>query len=85
MMQQVFVDLNSLAMGQDGQATINLDVPPNAGIVLHNGERVLLSDDELAVEGVVRPDAETHLWLARPDWITRQDRTIIAAPSVLRR
>lgn len=84
-MQQVFVDFNSLATDEDGQVTINLDVPPNVGIVLHNGERVLLSDDELAVEGVVRREAETHLWLVRPDWTTRQERTIIVAPSVLRR
>lgn len=84
-MIQVFVDFNSLAMGEDDQVTINLDVLPNASLALHNGDRVLLSDDELAVEGVITWDAELRLWLARPDWTTRHEReAVVAAPPVLR-
>jgi hypothetical protein len=78
-MLQVLVDFNSLTMGEDGQVTINLDIAPNTHIVLHNGDRVLLCDDEFAVEGMTTWDANMHLWLARPDWTTRQEREVLVA------
>ena len=80
-MQHVFVDFNSLMASEDGQVTINLEVEPNKGTVLHNGEHVLLSDEELAAEGVATWDAAQHLWLAWSDWATRQEREVLVAPT----
>ncbi len=45
----------------------------------HEGERVILFDEEMEVEATVHYSTSYHYWLAGPDWTTRVD-LLPAAP-----
>lgn len=74
-MQRISVDFNTLdsepvdlvKLGQIG-TPVGDALPP-----LHAGERVLLYDEEMAVEATVRYDDAHRFWLAAPDWTTRRE------------
>lgn len=41
--------------------------------LLTDGETVIVYDEEIEVEAVVAQDKQTEVWLAVPDWATKQD------------
>lgn len=71
-MPRIYVDFNTLnsepidmvKIGQDG-----IDAMPK----LHDGEQVVLYDEEMEVAATVSYDAVHGMWLAVPDWSTRAD------------
>jgi len=68
------VDFNSLMrydnqrieLGQEGTWQGD-ELPP-----LCPGERIITYDEEMEVTATVEYDADHHVWLAIPDWATRQ-------------
>jgi len=72
-MQRVFVDYGR---GTDDEIPLLLTSSANAGVCVTEGERVLLYDDSLEVEGVVHQGTNARgisYWYANPDWTTRRD------------
>jgi hypothetical protein len=72
-MQRVFVDYGR---GIGNEIPLLLTSSANATVHVTEGERVLLFDDSLEVEGVVHQGTNPlgiAYWYAIPDWATRHD------------
>jgi hypothetical protein len=74
-MQHIYVDFNRgtspdrIEVGYGDEAMLQ-------GVVLREGERVVLHDDMLEVEGVLHHEADSYgkpYWFALADWTTRRD------------
>lgn len=84
-MKKISVDFNTMMsepvdvvkLGQVG--TPNGDrLPP-----LQDGERVILYDEEMQVEAIVRFNAANRYWLASPNWTTRVDLPLDTAHPIV--
>jgi hypothetical protein len=72
-MQRIFVDFGR---GTDDAIDLLMTARPNVGITLQEGERVILYDSSLEVEGAAHQgtamQGQTY-WYALPDWATSKD------------
>jgi hypothetical protein len=72
-MQRVFVDFGR---GIDDGVDLLLAARPNVGIRVQEGERIILYDSSLEVEGIAHQGITAYgepYWYAIPDWATSKD------------
>lgn len=79
-MQRMFVDFGR---GIDEAIDLLMTARPNVGVTVQEGERIILFDSSLEVEGIAHqgftPQGEAY-WYAIPDWTTSKD--LNATPSL---
>lgn len=68
-MHRISVDFNTMDSEPVDLVKVYRDVP----LDLHDGQRILLYDEEMEVEAVATYDSAHCIWLAAPDWTTRHD------------
>jgi hypothetical protein len=72
-MREFYVDFNTMTQDIWGKRPRVLVGRGAVAPAPRSGDRVLLTDDEMAVEGTLEYDAEHDAWWACPDWSTRVD------------
>ncbi len=80
-MQRVFVDFGR---GMGDQVPLLLTSSANEGIAVQEGEAIIVTDEELEVQGIAHQGVNSlgiPFWYATVDWTTQQD--IEFAPSSL--
>lgn len=71
-MQKIYVDFNTMMSEPVDLVKLAADRKPDHAL-FHEGEHVILFDEEMEVEATVRYNTRYHYWLAEPDWSTRVD------------
>ena len=72
-MQRIFVDFGR---GIGDAIDLLMTARPNVGLTLREGERIILYDSSLEVEGIAHQDVTDQgesYWYALPDWATQKD------------
>ena len=74
-MQRLYVDFNTMMSEPVDLVKLEADHAPfeKRRPSFHEGERVVLYDEEMEVEATIHYSARYHYWLAEPDWATRVD------------
>lgn len=74
-MQRIYVDFNTMMSEPVDRVKLAKVGSPNARRLpaLHEGERVLLYDEEMEVEGTILFDTTSDYWMAIPDDATWRD------------
>jgi len=74
-MQKLYVDFNTMMSEPVDLVKLEADHAPfkQPHPSFHEGERVVLYDEEMQVEATVHYSERYHYWLAEPDWATRID------------
>ena len=74
-MQRLYVDFNTMMSEPVDLVKLEADHAPvkRPHPSFHEGERVLLYDEEMQVEATIHFSERYHYWLAEPDWATRTD------------
>jgi len=73
-MQRIFVDFGR---GLGENVDMLTTAQPNQSVTLHEGERVILYDSSLEVQGDIHKahtQDSQRFWVATPDWATQRDR-----------
>ena len=77
-MPRIYVDFNTL-----NSEPVDLVKLGQAGVhhlpLLHEGDRVLLYDEEMEVAATIQYDPAHAYWLAAPDWHTRANLSVTPA------
>jgi hypothetical protein len=71
-MQRLYVDFNTMMSEPVDLVKLSTDKSSDHP-AYHEGERVVLFDEEMEVEATILHSAKYHYWLAEPDWSTRVD------------
>ena len=69
-MQRLYVDFNTMMSEPVDLVKLSTDKSSNHP-AYHEGERVVLFDEEMEVEATILHSERYHYWLAKPDWATR--------------
>lgn len=74
-MQRLYVDFNTMMSEPVDLVKLEADHAPSGkrNLSFHEGERVMLYDEEMQVEATIHFSERYHYWLAEPDWATRVD------------
>lgn len=76
-MRKIYVDFNTMMSEPVDLVKLSTDTSPNHSS-FHEGEHVILFDEEMEVEAAIFYSKQYHYWLAEPDWATRVD--LLPAP-----
>ena len=71
-MQTIYVDFNTMQQfdTNDNAIIAQLDHPQDCDIHLHEGERLIVYDEEIRVEAIAHKQGD--FWVGAIDWSTRK-------------